>query len=153
MGILLVRHSDAVEGGGDVDDSARWLSQAGRRRALASAERLLATYCSQGLTFTRFLTSPRVRAVQTAELYAQVLGFAGSVESLPALSFSEPASRAVEALRAYQGNVAAFGHMPTIAEIVMRLAGEARPVPMATSEAVFIEGGRLTWRLSPEDGT
>ena len=149
MGILLVRHSDAVEGGGDVDDTARWLSLAGRKRALASAEKLL----GKGLTFTRFVTSPRVRAVQTAELYAQVLGFAGSVESLPALSFSEPAARAAEALRAYQGNVAAFGHMPTIAEIVMRLAGEARAVAMATSEAVFIERGRVAWRLSPEDGT
>jgi phosphohistidine phosphatase SixA len=159
MGILLVRHSDAVEGGGNVDDAARWLSRAGRERALASAAKLHAQYCSRadprasGLTFSRFVTSPRVRAVQTAELYARTLGFTGSVESLPALSFSEPAQDAVEALRAYQGNVAAFGHMPTIAEIVMRLAGEARPVAMATSEAVFVERGRVLWRLSPEDGT
>jgi phosphohistidine phosphatase SixA len=160
MGILLVRHSDAVEGGGDVDDAARWLSLAGRARALASADKLRAKYCSRpnarastALTFARFVTSPRVRAVQTAELYARTLGFTGSVESLPALSFSEPAQHAVEALRVYRGNVAAFGHMPTIAEIVMRLAGEARPVAMATSEAVFIESGRVMWRLSPEDGT
>jgi phosphohistidine phosphatase SixA len=40
MGILLVRHADAVEGGGDVDDAARWLSLAGRARALASAHKL-----------------------------------------------------------------------------------------------------------------
>src|SRR5688500_4515775 len=105
MGILLVRHSDAVEGGGDVDDAARWLSLAGRARALASADKLRAKHCSRAdarastaLTFSRFVTSPRVRAVQTAELYARTLGFTGSVESLPALSFSEPAQHAVEAL-------------------------------------------------------
>jgi phosphohistidine phosphatase len=149
MGILLVRHADAVEGGGDVDDAARWLSLAGRARALAAAH----TLGQKGLTFTRFLASPRVRAVQTAELYARVLGFGGAVESLPALSFTVPAERAVEALRAYRGNVAAFGHMPTIAEIVQRLSGEARAVSLATSEAVWIERGRVVWRLSPEDGT
>jgi phosphohistidine phosphatase len=149
MGLLLVRHADAVEGGGELDDAARWLSLAGRKRALSSAEALR----EKGLRFDRFLASPRVRAVQTAELYARVLGFTGAVESLPALSFTVSAERAAEALRAYQGDVAAFGHMPTIAEIVQRLAGEARPVPLATSEAVFIERGRVVWRLAPEDGT
>jgi phosphohistidine phosphatase len=149
MGILLVRHADAVQGGGDVDDAARWLSLAGRARALAAAQKL----GEKGLTFARFLVSPRVRAVQTAELYARVLGFTGAVESLPALSFTEPAEHAVEALRAYKGNVAAFGHMPTIAEIVQRLSGEARAVSLATSEAVWIERGRVVWRLSPEDET
>jgi phosphohistidine phosphatase SixA len=154
MGILLVRHADAVEGGGEVDDAARWLSLAGRKRALASAEALRARYCAgKGLRFDRFLASPRVRAVQTAELYARVLGFSGAVESLPALSFSAPAERAVEALRAYKGTLAAFGHMPTIAEIVQRLAGEARTISLATSEAVLIERGRVVWRLAPEDGT
>jgi phosphohistidine phosphatase len=148
MGILLVRHADAVEGGGDVDDAARWLSLAGRARALASAHKLR----DKGITFQRFVASPRVRAVQTAELYARELGFAGMVESLPALSFTMPAEQAAESLRAYKGNVAAFGHMPTIAEIVQRLTGGARGVALATSEAVWIERGRVLWRLSPEDG-
>lgn len=147
MGILLVRHSDAVPDNGEVDDAARWLLPAGRARALRAAEKLRA----KGLTFERFLTSPRVRAVQTAELYARVLGFAGAIESLPALSFTVPAERAAEALRVYQGNVAAFGHMPTIAEIVQQLSGEARALPMSTSEAVWIERGRVVFRLPPED--
>jgi len=149
MGILLVRHADAVEGGGDVDDAARWLSPAGRARALASAHKLR----GHGLVLQRFVTSPRVRAVQTAELYAHVLGFTGVVESLPELSFTVPAEQAVEALQRYKGNIAAFGHMPTIAEIVQRLSGGARATPFATSEAVWIERGRVVWRLPPEDET
>jgi phosphohistidine phosphatase len=149
MGILLVRHGDAVQGGGDVDDAARWLSRTGRERTLAAAHALRA----KGLKFDRFVASPRVRAVQTAELFARVLGFEGTVESVPALSFTVPAERAVEALKEYKGNVAAFGHMPTIAEIVERLTGAQQATPLATSEAVFIERGRLLWRLAAEDET
>lgn len=146
MGILLVRHSDAVEGGGRMDDAARWLSADGRARARAAAQLLR----GKGLRFDRFLTSPRVRAVQTAEIYAQVLGFRGPVEALPELSFSEPAGDAARALGAIDGDVAAFGHMPTIAEIVQLLAGEPRPRALATSEAVWIEDGTVQFRLEPE---
>lgn len=146
MGILLVRHSDAVEGGGGMDDAARWLSAGGRARARAAAQLLR----GKGLRFDRFLTSPRVRAVQTAEIYAQVLGFRGPVEALPELSFSEPAADAARTLGALDGDVAAFGHMPTIAEIVQLLAGEPRPRALATSEAVWIEDGTVQFRLEPE---
>jgi phosphohistidine phosphatase len=146
MGILLVRHSDAVEGGGGIDDAARWLSGAGRARAHAAAKLLR----GKGLAFDRFLASPRMRAVQTAEIYAQVLGFRGPVEALPELSFSEPAADAARALGELEGNVAAFGHMPTIAEIVQLLTKESRARPLVTSEAVWIEGGQVAFRLEPE---
>jgi phosphohistidine phosphatase SixA len=147
VGVLLVRHSDAVDGGGDVDDAGRWLSARGRTRALASAE----TLKGKGLRFDRFLASPRMRAVQTAELYVRVLGFSGVVECLPALSFSEPARDAIAALSGLSGNVAAFGHMPTLAEIVQGLAHEKQARGMATSEAVWIEAGRVVFRLPPSD--
>jgi phosphohistidine phosphatase SixA len=147
MGVLLVRHSDAVPESAEIDDAARWLSARGRTRALASAHALLA----KGLAFDRFVASPRVRAIQTAELYAHVLGFAGEVESLPALSFSVPARAGIAALISLRGNVAAFGHMPTLAEIVRSLGNEPSTRALATSEAVWIEGGRVVFRLSPSD--
>ena len=147
MGILLVRHSDAITDNGAVDDAARWLSARGRARALASARAL----AQRGLSFDRFVASPRVRAIQTAELYARVLGFGGVVESLPSLSFSEPAEDGVEALAARSGNIAAFGHMPTLADIVRALGHEKQARGMATSEAVWIEGGRVVFRLPPTD--
>jgi phosphohistidine phosphatase len=145
MGILLVRHSDAIEGNRSIDDSARWLSAAGRARAHAAAQLLSA----KGIAFDRFVTSPRMRAVQTAEIYAQVLGFRGVVEALPELSFSEPAADAVRVLASIEGNVAAFGHMPTIVEIVQQLGGDPRARPLATSEAVWIEAGKVAFRLEP----
>ncbi|HEX6240964.1 MAG TPA: histidine phosphatase family protein [Polyangiales bacterium] len=147
MGILLVRHSDAVSETGAIDDAARWLTPRGRARALASARAL----AGRGLSFDRFVASPRVRAVQTAELYAQVLGFAGPVECLPALSFTEPAQDAVTALSGLAGNVAAFGHMPTLADIVRALGHENQARALATSEAVWIDAGRVVFRLPPSD--
>lgn len=147
MGVLLVRHSDAIGEGPGLSDAARWLSERGRSRALASARAL----AQRGLTFDRFVASPRVRAVQTAELYARVLGFTGVVEIVPALSFSEPAEDAVEALQALRGNTAAFGHMPTLADVVRVLGHERDARALSTSEAVWIEGGRVVFRLPPSD--
>ena len=147
MGILLVRHSDAVSDTGAIDDAARWLTPRGRARALASARSL----AGRGLSFDRFVASPRVRAIQTAELYAHVLGFTGVVECLPSLSFTEPPHEAVAALSALTGNVAAFGHMPTIADIARVLGHENQARSMATSEAVWIDAGRVVFRLPPSD--
>jgi len=143
MGILLVRHSDAVEGGGNIDDASRWLSGAGRQRALDTARLIRA----KGLTLDRFVTSPRVRAVQTAELFAQVLGYRAEIESLPELSFTMPAKDAAQALAARKGNTAAFGHMPTIADILGLLSGSKGARGLATSEAVWIEAGKVVWRV------
>jgi phosphohistidine phosphatase SixA len=144
MGLLLVRHADAVEGGGEIDDAARWLSAEGRARA----RKVGAALAEKGLIFTKFVTSPRVRAVQTAEIFAFELDFPGPIEVIPALSFTVPAQRAREALAKLGGNVAAFGHMPTIGELCAMLSPQAN-TSFAASEAVFLEDGHVRFRLDP----
>lgn len=148
MGILLVRHADAVEGGGEIDDSARWLSPAGRDRARTVAALVGRELATRGLTFAHFLASPRVRAVQTAELFAGSLGFAGPIEIVPALSFTVPAQRAQQALKRFSGStIAVFGHMPTLGDLCMLLAERADP-SFAPAEAVLVEQGQVSFRLS-----
>lgn len=144
MGILLVRHSDAVGASDDIDDTARWLTEAGRARAQQVARAL----SERGLRFDVFVSSPRVRAVQTAELFAAAVGFTGAIAVLPSLSFAEPAQRAADDLSALVGNVAAFGHMPTLAETSRLLGGPSSG--FAPSEAVWIERGRAVFSLRPE---
>ena len=144
MGLLLVRHSDAAQAVGQVDDAARWLTHAGRSKARAVAERLR----ERGIVFTRFVASPRVRAVQTAEIFAQTLGFQGAVVSLPSLSYTSPADLAARDLAGLDGHVAAFGHMPTLGDIAQLLTGGSA-VAFAPSEAVWIEEGRLLWTVDP----
>lgn len=146
MGLLLVRHSDAAQAVGQVDDSARWLTATGRSKARAVAEALK----DKGISFTRIVTSPRVRAVQTAEIFAQTLGFTGAVTTLPSLSYTVPADLAARDLAGLDGHIAAFGHMPTLGDVAQLLTGGAA-VAFAPSEAVWIEGGRLLWAIDPQE--
>lgn len=148
MGLLLVRHSDAAQAVGQVDDSARWLTASGRSKARAVAEVLK----QKGISFTRFVTSPRVRAVQTAEIFAQTLGFPGAVVSLPSLSYTAPADLAARDLAGLDGHIAAFGHMPTLGDVAQLLTG-GQSVAFAPSEAIWIEGGRLLWAIDPAEAT
>lgn len=147
MGILLVRHAEAVQEQAGIDDLERWLSARGRAQAREVAHAVRA----KGLTLSRFVASPRVRAVQTAELFAQELGFLGVVESMPALSYTVPpehAARELKRLGAVQ-QVAAFGHMPTISEIAARLTTESRGAGLTLAEALWIDQGRIVWSVSP----
>jgi phosphohistidine phosphatase len=148
MGLLLVRHSDAAQAAGQVDDSARWLTASGRTKARAVAELLK----QKGISFTRFVTSPRVRAVQTAEIFAQTLGFPGAVISLPSLSYTAPADLAARDLAGFDGHIAAFGHMPTLGDVAQLLTG-GQSVAFAPSEAIWLEGGRLLWAIDPAEAT
>ncbi|HEY6878033.1 MAG TPA: histidine phosphatase family protein [Polyangiales bacterium] len=147
MPLLLVRHAEAVAERAGLDDSARWLTKAGRAQARDVAERVR----DQGLMPTRIVASPRVRTVQTAELFAQVLGFRSTVEIVPSLSYTVPAEQAARDLSAYPEDelVAAFGHMPTIAEIAARLTAQRHRDGFSPAQAVMIEDGRVVWSASP----
>lgn len=150
MRILLVRHAEAVHERGTLDDAARWLSEHGRMQARDVASQVHA----RGLAPARIVTSPRVRAVQTAELFAAALGFAGEVEALPSLSYTVPAERAadeLEALSATQADavLAAFGHMPTLAEIATRLTRGGYQRELGLGEALYLVDRRIVWSLAP----
>jgi phosphohistidine phosphatase len=147
MGILLVRHAEAVQERSGLDDTARWLTKAGRAQAREVAELVH----DRGVLPTRIVASPRVRAVQTAELFAQVLQLRGVIECLPSLSYTQPAELAARELSAFDESehLAAFGHMPTIAEICARLTGGKHDESFATSQAVWIEDGRVQWSVKP----
>jgi phosphohistidine phosphatase len=146
VGILLVRHAEAVEEQPGSDDAGRWLSARGRAQAREVAHAL----SQKGLALRQFVASPRVRAVQTAELFAQVLGFLGEVEVLPTLSYTEPPERAASALAKLGAarHVAAFGHMPTIAGIASRLCATPHP-GLSLAQALWIDEGRVVWSLAP----
>jgi len=129
-----------------IDDVERWLSARGRAQVREVARAVRA----KGLSLARFVTSPRVRAVQTAELFAHELGHLGLVESMPALSFTVPAEHAARELKRLGAvqQVAAFGHMPTISEIVGRLTTEPR-AGLSLCEALWIDQGRVVWTIAP----
>jgi phosphohistidine phosphatase len=147
MGLLLVRHSDAAQASGNVDDASRWLTASGR----AKAENVALELHKKGLQLTRFVTSPRVRAVQTAEIFAHALGFRGPITVLPSLSYTFPAQQAARDLAGLDGHIAAFGHMPTLADIAQLLCTNNVAAGFAPSEAMWIEGGRVLWGIDPQE--
>jgi phosphohistidine phosphatase len=144
---LLVRHAEAISERSGLDDAARWLTRNGRDQARELAKLVQ----ERGLMPTRIVASPRVRTVQTAELFAQGLGFRGMVEIVTALSFTAPAEQAARELSAFgRGEiVAAFGHMPSIAEIAARLTAQQHQDGFSPAQAVMIEDSRVVWSVAP----
>jgi len=134
MRIVLMRHGAAVAYGSAERDEDRWLTQAGRR----DAQRAAALLQSEGLTFDAIHTSPLVRAVQTAELLADIVGCA---TVLTHAAMAPDRGGGDEALRLPRESelIALVGHEPKIRQISHRLGGARAAAGFSTSEVRLFE--------------
>lgn len=142
--VYLVRHAKA-EGSAPGGDAARRLTPEGRERFLAHARGL-----GPRLAVTRIVTSPFVRARETAALLAQVTG--APVEEDGALASGASSGREVLALaRAAPAGTAFVGHNPELAEAIALAAGREREVAPGAVAELAVEGGeaRLAWLEPP----
>lgn len=147
MKVLLIRHAHAIDHEGSAPDEARHLTSRGRAVARKVGERLRA----QGIHIDMLVTSPLVRAVQTAELVAIGARYGGEIEALPAL---EPGAspRKAAALLAERGEVvAAVGHEPGLSVLAALLAGRASHPPLKKAQVVIVDGGKLVGSLDPDE--
>ena len=122
------------------------------RRAVKGLEAL-------GVRLGVVLTSPAVRAAQTAELL--VRGFSPHPElvTLPALSPGAPAGRVAEALGPYgrRTGLALVGHEPQLGELAAWLIGARVPLPFKKGGVCRIDvatwpparQGTLVWLATP----
>ena len=94
--VFLIRHAEAVQETLARSDPHRHLTANGRRQARALGDRLRWHDCAP----THIWSSPRVRAIQTAELVASGLGCELTVEAMPALAPDEKPRDVVAALSA-----------------------------------------------------
>ncbi len=107
-----MRHGDAEEGTGD--DAARRLTAKGERQARTAGRALAAL----GVKLDACLTSPRVRAADTARLACEALGLEPeTAEELQGGPFDSLA------LTAGRGDVLLVGHEPDLSAEVARLTG------------------------------
>lgn len=117
MKVHLIRHAQAIERSTDLLDEQRNLTCRGRKRF-----RQVAT-CLKKLDIEPdfILSSPKVRAVQTAEILAETLRFNGEVRISPELASGPVELDAL--LRANNGcsEVVIVGHEPALGEVVARL--------------------------------
>jgi phosphohistidine phosphatase len=129
--VYLVRHAEAAGGGVDAD---RRLTAAGR-----TAFGDLVSSLGARLAVTRVLSSPFLRARQTAEILARATG--ARVDTLDDLASGHAGGRELLALlRRQPDGTALVGHNPEVAE-ALALAGAALDVSG--------EGPRLSWVRSP----
>jgi phosphohistidine phosphatase len=122
MLLYLCRHAKAAPG---EPDAARELAPEGREQALALGELLAARPDVPVLV----LSSPLVRARQTAEAIAQATGAPLRIEER--LAPGATAAALVAALAGEMGPVATVGHQPDCSEIAVVLTGDDPGFPVA----------------------
>jgi phosphohistidine phosphatase len=136
--IYLLRHGDAEDGA--PEDAARRLTPKGERQAESAGEAMAAL----GEEIDACLTSPKVRAADTARLACQALGLEPEIaEELRGGPFD------TFALAAGRGNVLLVGHEPDFSGEIARLTGAN--VKLRKGGLAIVDGATLHALLRPKD--
>jgi phosphohistidine phosphatase len=136
--IYLLRHGDAERGDGD--DATRRLTDKGERQSQAAGQALSAL----GAKIDACLTSPKVRAADTARLACQALGAEPEIaEELSGRGFDSIG------LSAGRGEVMLVGHEPDFSNEITRLSGAK--VKLRKGGLAILDGSTLLALLRPED--
>lgn len=146
MKVYLIRHAHAVDEGPRLGDDHRYLTARGRRVAREVGARLE----REGVIFDAVLSSPLPRALQTAELVAERVGFTGVVEVLPPLAPGVPPRIAAGELAARGVAVAVVGHEPGISALGAVLLGRPSFPPFKKAQVSLVEDGRPVFWLDPD---
>lgn len=146
--IWLLRHGEA-EPGDSGADAQRRLTARGEAQARAAGEGLAAL----GVEFAAVLSSPRVRARDTARLAADALGVEPAVHE--PLSSEFDAEAALDLLAGRDGDVRLLlvGHEPDFGQLVYDLTGARIHLEKGAVAAVRVHGteGELVVLLRPRE--
>jgi phosphohistidine phosphatase len=142
MRIYLVRHSEAVDRVAAMPDAARYLSARGR----GSFRKMARRFRDAGGDPTRILTSPLIRAVQTAEILSEALRYDGEVVVDPRLApgFDVAKLRSVLEDCPSEKEIAFVGHEPDLGDILTRL--------LSLSQGYAMRKGAIAALDLPTDG-
>ena len=137
MRIYLVRHSDSVDRVPSMPDAARYLSARGR----VSFREMACRFRDAGGLPTRILTSPFVRAVQTAEILSETLRYDGEVVVDPRLSpgFDVDGLTAILDVCPGEREVALIGHEPDLGRVLTSLLSLKAPYAMRKGDIAALD--------------
>ena len=138
MDIYIIRHAQALDKNAPIDDAHRPLTARGRK----DARKLGKALRDADVTFDAIVTSPLVRAVESATMVAVGAHFMGALDVAPELApAGDPMGVLNEVLipRADLDRVAIVGHQPQLSALAERLLGH--PVPELAKPSVI----RLRW--------
>ena len=149
MRICFLRHTTAV----DIAprDAVRALTPVGEKEAQIAAAGLVAL----GVAPTVILSSPLLRARQTAEIVARGMNFSKAISPLNELANDHSTAELLRALQPYRmaGEILVVGHMPSLVEHVTELIGATFVDGFGKGSAALVElaelrcgAGQLLWR-------
>ncbi len=155
--LYLVRHAIAAERGAEwPDDEQRPLTDRGIHRFKQEVVGLR----SLDVAIDEVITSPLVRAKQTADLLAGGLAKRPVVRILKALEPGHGPAAVVSQLArlARRQRIALVGHEPGLGELAAHLIGAARPLPFRKGSICRIDleslttkrAGALIWFVTPK---
>ena len=140
--LYLIRHGEAVDAAPEVSDGSRWLTARGREETVTAAKHL------RKHPPGAIVTSPLVRAVQTAEIVAERCPTEGPVTVLQALATGDLA--AIERFIAGwkgEGRLALVGHEPTLSQLAVSLLKTTRWPGVEKSAVVTLQHKDGSWRF------
>ena len=155
--LYIIRHGIAEERGDKwPDDSRRPLTEEGMSRLKKSARGLIEI----GVEFDIVLTSPLVRARQTADIVAAAFNTRPMIAVLESLSPGVSPQTVLSDLEAHakRSRIALVGHEPGLGELAAKLMSARRPIEFKKGaicridvEALPPSGpGDLRWFLTPK---
>jgi phosphohistidine phosphatase len=155
--LYLVRHGVAAERGDDYpDDSKRPLTSAGIARLRKEAKALDAL----GVAFDLIVSSPLVRAKQTADTLAETLKSQPTVVLSDALTPAGTPGAVFQELAKHtrKARIALVGHEPNMGELAAKLIGARAPLAFKKGAICRIDFevfppkgvGQLRWFVTPK---
>jgi phosphohistidine phosphatase len=157
MDIYLLRHGIAEDGRAGQPDSDRALTAEGKKKLRS----VLRTASAGGVKPTLILTSPYKRALQTAEIAAEILEYTGDLLRTRALEPSSRPEAAWEEIRIHkdQQQVLLAGHEPLFSSLTAYLLGtsdlrvdfkKGGLVCLEIDRLVGAPRGVLKWYITPK---
>ena len=154
--LYLIRHGVAAERGEDnPDDTKRPLTSDGITRLRKEAKGLDAL----DVTFDQILSSPLVRAKQTADVFAEVMKGKPPLGIVDALTPAGTPAAVIQELSRHmrKARIALVGHEPNMGELAAHLIGAKVPLPFKKGAICRIDfsvfppkgKGALIWFLQP----
>ena len=137
MKLYLVRHAAAIARGAQVVDEHRYLIPRGRESFRLTAKKM----ARKGNMPDAIITSPLVRAVQTAEILAEALAFKGKLVVSQELAPGFDPAKLNRILASFKGTrkLALVGHEPDLGEVAGTLLKLTRPLPFKKGMVVCLK--------------
>jgi phosphohistidine phosphatase len=154
--LYLIRHGVAAERGEEYpDDSKRPLTSEGIARLRKEAKALDAL----DVAFDQILSSPLVRAKQTADIFAETMKGKPSIVTVDALTPAGTPAAVIQELGRHmrKASLALVGHEPNMGELAAHLIGAKTSLPFKKGAICRIDfsvfppkgKGQLIWFVPP----